>query len=330
MRSRTWLGRVFAPVAALAVCVAALSGEAQAGRKFLTIGTAAVTGAYYPVGGTICRFVTMRMREHGINCAVQSTGGTIFNLNAVRQQEVDVGFAQSDGQYNAWHGEGLFADAGADRDLRSLFSLYSEAFTVVARGDAGIASFDGLKGKRVNLGNQGSGMRATMDEVLEAKGWGKNVFALATAFKASEQGEKLCGGAIDAFVFATGHPNGAIEAVTSQCDARLVDVSGPAIDRLLAEHTYFAPATIPGGMYKGNPSGVSTFGVTATLVASKDVDDELIYQLVKSVFENFDHFKTTHPILSTLDKKRMLTDGLTAPLHDGAKRYYRETGLLEE
>jgi TRAP transporter TAXI family solute receptor len=295
----------------------------------IIIGTAGVTGVYYPVGGTICRFVDMKSKEHGINCLVESTGGSISNINGLRDGDIQFAFAQSDWQYNAYHGTSAFADRGAFTDLRSLFSLHSEALTLVARADAGIQVLDDLKGKRVNIGNPGSGMRATMDEVMRAKGWDMGVFKSASQFRATEQTKKLCDNEFDAFVFATGHPNGSIQEVTSTCATKIINIDGPAVEGLIQEYPYYAPAVIPGGMYAGNPQDVHTFGVKATLVTTKDVDEKLVYEVVKAVFDNFDDFKTTHPILSTLNKRSMIENGLTAPLHEGAKRYYREAGLIQ-
>lgn len=314
----------------LAVALLLSPAESQAARKFITFGTAGVTGVYYPVGGTICHFVNRKSKEHGIRCAVELTGGSIYNLSAIREHDLDMGFAQSDWQYNAYNGTGVFADQGPNPDLRSLFSLHSEAFTVVARENAGIHGFDDLRGKVVNIGNPGSGMRGTMDEVMKAKGWNLGAFKAATEYRAADQASKLCKKEIDAFVFATGHPNGSIQEVTSNCHSKIINVDGPDIEKLFSTYPYYSVATIPGGMYTNNPEDITTFGVKATVVASKDVDEELIYQVVKAVFENFDDFKTTHPILANLDKKEMITNGLTAPLHDGAKRYYREVGLLKE
>lgn len=304
--------------------------SAQAERKFITFGTAGVTGVYYPVGGTICRLVNRKAKEHGIRCTVESTGGSIYNLNALRQNELDIAFAQSDWHYSSYLGEGVFSDQGADKNLRSLFALHSEALTLVAREESGIAGLDDLKGKRFNIGNPGSGTRSTVEELIRSKEWTNDVFSLASEFKASEQAQKLCDNQIDAFAFNTGHPNGSIQEVTSTCDTRIIPVQGDAVDELIKKYSYYAPATIPGGMYTNNPNDIPTYGVKATVVSSANVDDELVYQLVKSVFENFDNFKTTHPILSNLDKESMVADGVTAPLHDGAKRYYLEAGLLSE
>ncbi len=305
-------------------------GDAQAERKFITFGTAGVTGVYYPVGGTICRLINRKAKDHGIRCTVESTGGSIYNLNALRQGELDLAFAQSDWHYASYLGEGVFTDQGSDKNLRSVFSLHSEALTLVAREDSGIKSFDDLKDKRFNIGNPGSGTRSTVEELLKQKGWDKSVFSLASEFKASEQAQKLCDNQIDAFAFNTGHPNGSVQEVTSTCDTRIVPVVGDTVDSLVKKYSFYAPATIPGGMYTNNPDDVPTYGVMATVVTSADVDEELIYQVVKAVFDNFDNFKTTHPILSYLTKEQMLTNGLTAPMHDGAKRYYVEAGLIEE
>lgn len=303
--------------------------QARAEDRFFTIGTAGVTGVYYPAGGAICRLVARGRKDHGIRCTVESTGGSIYNLNAIRQGDLDMGVAQSDWQYHAYEGTALFERLGADKDLRSVFSLHSEPFTVVARKDSGIQSFDDLKGKRVNIGNPGSGMRATMEILMQAKGWKMDDFKRTFEMKASEQGQALCDNNIDAMIYAAGHPNGAIQEVTSTCEAVLIPVQGEAVDKLVEGFPFYTYATIPGGMYVGNPDNVKTFGVKATFVSSEKVDEELIYQVVKAVFDNFDSFKTLHPVFSTLDPALMVQDGNTAPLHKGAERYFREKGLLQ-
>lgn len=309
--------------------LASWAQEAAAGYKYVVFGTAGERGVYYPVGGTICRVVKRKIKEHGIRCTVESTGGSIYNLKAIRDKDMEIGFAQSDWQYNAYKGMGVFADEGANENLRSLFSLHSEAFTVIVSKKSGIKKFDDLKGKRINIGNPGSGMRATMDDLMKLRGWTKDTFKQATEFTAGEQVRKLCDGVIDGFVFATGHPNGDIQEVTSKCDARLISLPNEVIQQLIKEHPYYSQVVIPSGMYIGTNEPIYSFGVKATVVTSKDVDDDVIYEIVKAVFDDFDNFKTTHPILSTLDKQKMMTDGLTAPLHDGAIRYFKEAGMMQ-
>ncbi|MYM57380.1 TAXI family TRAP transporter solute-binding subunit [Thalassovita mangrovi] len=298
-------------------------------EEFITIGTGGVTGVYYPTGGAICRLVNKGRKEHGIRCSVESTGGSVYNINTIREGELEFGVAQSDWQYHAYNGTSKFADQGPFTELRAVFSVHPEPFTVVARADAGVTTFDDLKGKRVNIGNPGSGQRGTMEVLLEAKGWTTDDFALATELKAAEQSAALCDNQIDAMVYTVGHPSGSIQEATTACDSVLVSVNGPAVDKLVEENSFYRTAVIPGGMYRGNPDDVKTFGVGATFVTSTAVSEEAVYTVVKSVFENFDDFKKLHPAFANLDPKEMATAGLSAPLHAGAAKYYKEQGWIE-
>ena len=314
----------------LAVTALALSigVPVWAEQKFVTIGTGGVTGVYYPTGGAICRLVNKNRNKHGIRCSTESTGGSVFNLNTIRAGDLDMGVAQSDWQYHAYHGSSKFKDKGANRELRAIFSVHPEPFTVVARADSGIRNFGDLKGKRVNVGNPGSGQRGTMEVLMEASGWKMSDFALASELKSSEQSMALCDNKIDAMVFTVGHPSGSIKEATTSCDSVLVNVTGSAVDMLVAENDFYRTATIPGGMYSGNPKDTKTFGVGATFVTSTRTPEDVIYQVVKAVFENFDSFRKFHPAFRNLDKKQMIKDGLSAPLHAGAVKYYKEAGLM--
>ncbi|HBN48926.1 MULTISPECIES: TAXI family TRAP transporter solute-binding subunit [Thalassospira] len=305
------------------------AGQASAQEnRFITIGTGGVTGVYYPTGGAICRLVNKDRKEHGIRCSVESTGGSSYNINTIRSGELDLGVAQSDVQYYALNGEKAFKDVGPFPELRAVFSIHPEPFTIVARADSGIKTFDDLKGKRVNIGNPGSGSRDTMEIVMNAKGWTLDDFALASELKPAEQSQALCDNKIDAMLYVVGHPSGSIQEAVSSCDSVLVEVAGPEIDKLVADNPYYRVATIPGGMYRGNPDDVQTFGVGATFVSSTATDADVVYNVVKAVFENFDDFKKLHPAFAILKKEEMVKDGLSAPLHDGAVKYFKEAGLM--
>ena len=300
------------------------AGQASAQEnRFITIGTGGVTGVYYPTGGAICRLVNKDRKEHGIRCSVESTGGSSYNINTIRAGELDLGVAQSDVQYYALHGEKAFEDVGPFPELRAVFSIHPEPFTIVARADAGIKTFDDLKGKRVNIGNPGSGSRDTMDIVMNAKGWTLDDFALASELKPAEQSQALCDNKIDAMLYVVGHPSGSIQEAVSSCDSVLVEVAGAEVDKLVADNPYYRVATIPGGMYRGNPDDVKTFGVGATFVSSTKTDADVVYHVVKAVFDNFDDFKKLHPAFGILNKEEMVKDGLSAPLHDGAVKIGR-------
>jgi len=315
----------------IALCaLLATPGSSQAGEKLVSLGTGGVTGVYYPAGGAICRMVNRSRRETGIRCVVESTGGSINNLESVQSGELELGIAQSDWLYHAYHGTELFADHGPNPKLRVLFALHSEPFTVLVRKDSHITTFDELKGKRINVGNPGSGMRATMEALMRQKGWSDKSFAGVTELKASDEGDALCAKKIDAMIYAAGHPNGAVQQVTSLCDAQLVGVSGPDVDAFIHKFPFYTATSIPGNMYRGNPKSVPTFGVTAVVFASADLDPDVAYQIVKAVFDNLDNFKTLHPVFATLDARSMVQSAAAiAPLHDGAARYFKEKGLIK-
>ncbi len=310
---------------AAGVLMAASTVSAQ---QFISIGTGGVTGVYYPTGGAICRLVNKSRKEHGIRCAVESTGGSVYNINTIKAGELEFGVAQSDWQHHAYNGTSKFAD-NPFPGVRAVMSVHPEPFTLLVRGDSGITSFEGLKGKRVNVGNPGSGQRATMEVVMEAFGMGMDDFALATEYKGSEMAKQICDNNIDAMIYTIGHPAAAIKEATTTCDVKLVSVSGAPIEKLVADNPYYRVATIPGGMYAGNDAETTTFGVGATFVTSVDVPEDVVYIVAKAVMENIDDFKGLHPAFANLDPAQMVKDGLSAPLHDGAAKAYKELGLID-
>jgi len=283
---------------------------------------------YYVAGQSICRFVNRGASDHGIKCNAPASGGGVANVNGLRSGEFNFGIMQSDHQYKALNGLAPFEAEGAMADIRAVFSLQSEVFTLLARRDAKIAGLDDLKGKRVNVGNPGSGQRDTFEEIMRVKGWDKSVFALSAELKPAEQASALGDNNIDAMTYFVGHPNGAIQEATTTTDGVLVPVSGAEIDQLLAEKSYYTKAEIPGGLYKGNEAATPSIGGKAVLSTSASADPEVVYQLVKSVFDNLERFKRLHPAFADLNAEDMIKVGLTAPLHDGALRYYKERGWL--
>ena len=286
-----------------------------------------MTCVYYAVGGAICRLVNKDRAKTNLRCSVESTGGSAYNLNTIKAGELDFGMAQSDVHYQGYKGTGAFKEAFPD--LRSVFSVHPEPFTLVARKEANIKSLADFKGKRLNIGNPGSGTRAAMDELLAAMNMKTSDFSLASELKADEHGAALCDNKIDGFFFGVGHPSANIQDPTTACGAKLVPITGAAIDALVAKNSYFAAATIPGGIYANNPQATKTYGVLATMVTSAKVPADTVYIITKAVFENFEEFKKLHPAFANLDPKTMVSDGLSAPLHDGAARYYREKGWIK-
>jgi TRAP transporter TAXI family solute receptor len=294
----------------------------------ITIGTGGATGVYYPVGGAICRLVNERSQEHGIRCTVERTEGSIENINSIRSGKFDLGVVQSDWQYHAFEGSSKFSEQGPFKDLRAVFSLYSEAATVVARRDSGIRRLEDLRGHRVNIGNPGSGTRFTWDILQQELGWAPADLVDASELASDKLGKALCKNKIDAYFWLVGHPSGVAMESFMSCDAVLVEVNGPAVERLLEKQPYYAEAVIPGGTYNGNTNDVATFGVLATVVSSATTPPDIIFEVTRVVFDNLETFKTLHPALSELEKKEMIEDGRSAPLHDGAKRYFEQQHLM--
>lgn len=322
LRSTTpgWLLR---PVLSGLFATALLLPSPAPADEALVIGTASATGVYHLTGRAICRLMETP-------CEAQTSGGSFANLEAVREGSVPVALAQSDLQHYAVNGLEGFAETGPDESLRALFSIHSEPFTLVVRRDAGIESVDDLPGRAVNIGNPGSGQRGTMLRLMHAKGWSLSDFSPLNELPADQQSLELCHGRIEAMVYTVGHPNSSIEQAVRLCDAVIVDVEGPEIDALVNEAPYYTHASIPEGLYGDDLPGVETFGVRATLVASRDTPPEQVYRVVAAVFDNFDDFKAFHPAFSLLTPEQMIHEGLSAPLHEGALRYYREQGWIPE
>jgi TRAP transporter TAXI family solute receptor len=314
-------------VAAAALAVALASGTAAAAEQFISIGTGGVTGVYYPTGGAICRLVNKMRKETGIRCSAESTGGSIYNINTLRAGELEFGVAQSDWQYHAFRGTSKFEESGAFEGLRAVFSVHPEPVTIIARDDSGISNITDLKGKRVNIGNIGSGTRGTWEVIEEAMGWERSDLMLASELKSAETGQAVCDNKIDAYFWLVGHPSALTQESLATCATHLVHAVAPEIDKLVAERPYYRVATVPAGMYN-NQEDIKTFGVGATFVSSADVPDEVVYTVVKAVFDNFDQFKKLHPAFGNLKEAEMITDSLSAPLHPGAQKYYQERGWM--
>ncbi len=305
-------------------------GQEAGGQRFVTIGTGGVTGVYYPTGGAISRMINAKSDEYNIRATVESTGGSVFNINAVLAGDLDFGIAQSDRQYQAYNGLAEWEQAGEQEDLRSVFAVHPESITLIASVESGIEGIEDLAGKRVNIGNPGSGQLQNSRDILDAFGLSEDDIQ-AEQVRAVEAPGLLQDGRIDAFFYTVGHPNANItEATSGRIQVRIVDIVGPEVDDMLEEFSYYAASTIPASLYPAaaNTSDATTVGVKATFVTSANVPEDVVYAMTKEVFENFDEFKSLHPAYQVLTKQNML-EGLSAPLHPGAVRYYEEAGMID-
>ena len=303
---------------------------AVSAKTFVTIGTGGVTGVYYPTGGAISRMVNKKFDQYDIKATVESTGGSVYNINAVLSGDLEFGVAQSDRQYQAYNGMAEWADKGPQKDLRAVFSIHPESITLVASDESGIKSVTDLKGKRVNIGNPGSGQLQNSKDVLSAFGIGLEDIQ-AEQVKAVEAPGLLQDEKIDAFFYTVGHPAGNIkEATSGRIKVNIIPVKGDGIAALLKKYPYYAPAVVPGKFYPSTvvKGDVESIGVKATFVASAALDENIVYAITKEVFDNLEAFKKLHPAYSVLTKQNML-QGLSAPIHKGALKYYREADLVQ-
>lgn len=314
-------------VLALVLSVAFASPAAAVVRR-LNIATGAVTGVYYAAGEAICRLVNRTSARSGIRCRVDATPGSITNLDGLRSGRFDMAIVESNWLYRAWKGTDRFARFGPDAKLRSVLSLHHEAFTVLARPDSGIERFTDIKGKRINIGNRGSGYRATVALVFGALGWQLADFPTVREAGTADQSQMLCDNRVDATLFTIGHPNHAVADAIATCKAHLVPVEGERIAQLVSETPYLDPTVIRAGLYRGQTKAIVTFGTTATLVTTADLPPETVYDTVRTVFANLKALRRMHPALEYLDPKQMISEGIIAPFHDGALRYYREKRML--
>ncbi|MGE4219566.1 MAG: TAXI family TRAP transporter solute-binding subunit [Alphaproteobacteria bacterium] len=327
--------RIYPIFAAVLLCAAGLSDAAHAAdRRLINIGTGGPTGVYFAAGNAICRMIHKEgtqgakdARQHGIRCSAPSTGGSTFNIDRVAEGELDFGIAQSDWQYNSYNGV-LPDQVKPFKDLRSVFAIHPEPFQVIVGANSGIRSFSDLKSKKVNIGNAGSGQRGTMEVLMEAYGLTTRDFSLTTELSSTEQARALCEGKIDAFGYTVGVPNAGVAVATDSCGARIIGLNSPIEKGLVAKNPYYAFATIPAGTYRTTDADIVTFGVVATLVTSAGQSEDVVYEVVRSVMENIEDFRKLHAAFAHLDPKRMVKDGLSAPLHPGAIRYYKEKGWM--
>ena len=315
-------------MAAVLIAVVALAGEVGAEeQETVTIATGRVGGLYHPVGGAICKLADESLVEQGLSCTVDITGGSIPNIKALRKRNVDLALVQSDLQQEAVDGTGPFEDEGPFENLRSMFALYVEHFTVVTRDDKDIETFEDLKGKRVYVGGTASSRRDALDVLMEAHGWTGEEVTDVSEFKGANLAEALCDDEFDAFVYAIGHPNPAVREATALCDAKFVEVATSIIEKLNSENPFYVDSVIPGGTYKNNSRDVPTLGVVATLVTTAKVPPEVIYQITKAYFENLGLLQALSPLFLSLTKEQMVETGLAAPIHEGALKYFSEVGL---
>lgn len=318
------MNKLFAASVTAAALVGLASLPAKAAQDIL-IGGGSVTGVYYQVALQTCKI----MNKHSggkYNCVGRPALGSVFNINAVKRGLLDFGVAQSDRNYQATNGTADW-EGKPMAELRSVMSMHPETVLLMTRKDTGIKSVMDLKGKTVNIGNPGSGQRGNAEDILRIYGIDQKKDINAEGLQQSEASRALIDQKVDAFFYTVGNPSAAIEEPANSIDADLVSINSDGIRKFISDKPYYVMATIPAGTYKGIDHDTETFAVKATVITSTAVSEEMVYDYVKTVFENLEELKGLHAAFRILKPKDML-GGLTAPLHPGAMKYYKERGLM--
>ncbi len=294
--------------------------------QFITIGTGGMGGTYYPTGRAICKIVNKVKKDSGIRCSMESTGGSVYNINHIKTEDLELGIAQSDTTYQAYYGQGKFKNKPYNQ-LRSVIAIYPELLAFITKKDNGINSMKDMASRNINIDSPGSGTRVTTEVVMDAFGIDKSSLKLVSELKSSEASNMLIEGKIDGYFGVFGHPASNIREISKVLDIDIVPIIGDTVDMLVDKYPYYAKGKISGAFYKGVISDVTSIGVKAVLITSTDIDENTIYIITKAILDNFDEFKKQHPAYKTITKESLL-EGLAIPQHKGAIRAFKETDLL--
>ncbi|MEZ6962332.1 MULTISPECIES: TAXI family TRAP transporter solute-binding subunit [unclassified Aeromonas] len=282
----------------------------------LTIGTGPVNGVYYPTGGAICRVLNADHALRGDRCTVQSTHGSLANLKALEEGDVQLALVQSDILHHALHGTGPFSGQGANHKLRSLFRLYQESLTLLASPTSGITTLADIEGKRVYPGEPGAGEPTTSQALMNAMGWHSGQFAAYQLTPGRDPLEGLCDGSLDAAFIVAGHPSLAIGDLAGRCKVRLIPIEGEQIDRLLKEHPYYQRSRIAANLYPGQITAINNIGMSAELVALASLPDPIVRTVRDTLLARVKQFSRLHPALSKITVERLQAQ-TELPLHAG-------------
>jgi len=305
---------------AVLALVVALAPAAMAQTQFLNIATGGTAGTYYPLGGAMAEIFNQNVR--GVEASVQATGASVANINMMAQGQVDLALVQNDIAFYAAQGLEMFRSPIAN--LRGIANLYPEVIQIVARADSGIRTVEDLKGKRVAVGDAGSGTEANARQILAAAGLSYNDITVRY-LSFAEASNNLRDGHIDAAFVTAGIPTAAIQDVAATRDIVLVSVSPDLAARLQQEYPFYIAVTVPGGTYQGVNEDVPTVAVGAMLAVRADLSEDLVYNLTKALFENLDRLAQAHVRGGDVSLETA-KDGMSLELHPGAARYFDEVG----
>ncbi len=296
--------------------------EAGPSTTRLNMGGGWVTGAYYPIAGSMSRVVHLHM--DGVSLTVESSGASVVNSNLIGSGDLDMAIVQNDVASYAYNGRNAW-DGNPITNMRGMFALYPEPVQLVAREGSGINSPSDLAGKRVALGPLGSGATVNAMQVLEAAGLTENDLAVAERLEPSEAADFLRDGRIDAAFFTVAIGGAVIADLAVTQDIKIVPISGQYAERLMAMEDFYAVVTIPGDAYSG-VAEAQTVGVVSIVVAREDLSDDIVYNFMTAIFDNIGIVHSAHSQARWITVESGL-DGMPIPLHPGAERFFAGKGM---
>ena len=291
----------------------------------LTLGTGGTTGTYYAVGGVMATVLNPVMED--VDLTVTATGASKANILLIDEEDADLAIVQNDVMYYAYTGTDLFEDEGAYETFASVAGLYDETVQIVTCFD-GIKSVDDLEGKTVSVGDAGSGTEFNAKQILGAYGLTfDDINVVNLGF--GDSAESLKDGKIDAAFIVAGAPTTAVVDLATMKDVHLVQLDDEHIEALQSDYDFYTKTTVPAGTYKGVDEDATTVSVRATLIASTEVGEDEVYELLKAMFDNKDDLVAGHAKFEFLNLEDAVA-GISVPFHPGAVKYFAEQGIEVE
>lgn len=315
---RTRLAGLIATAALTATVVAPLSANAA---TFINVLTGGTSGVYYPLGVALSEIYA---KIPDVRTQVQATKASVENLNLLQQGKGEIGFVLGDAVELAVKGD---AEAGFPKPLdkvRGIAAIYPNYVQIVASKESGIKSLADLKGKSLSVGAPKSGTELNARAILEAAGMSYADLGKVEYLPFAESVELMKNRQLDATLQSAGLGVASLKDLATSADITLVAVPEDVAAKLGEAYT---PAVIPAATYRGQEADVPTLAITNILVSNTDVSDEIAYQMTKLLFENLDTLKAAHSAANAIDPAKAAT--MPVPLHPGAEKYYKETGLLK-
>lgn len=298
-------------------------GTASKGkRQFFNITTGGTGGTYYPVGGALADVLTQNVDN--LSVQAQTGNASVANCNLIKTAQTESAFVQNNVAYWAFSGQGAF-EGKAVENLRGIASLYPEAIQIVALKDSGIQTVEDLKGKKVAIGEFGSGVEVDAKSILKAHGLSVEDISVEQ-LNFSEASQKLKDKQIDAAFVTAGFPTASIMDVASSREIVVVPIAEEKINAMIEESPYYAKTVIPAGTYENQDEDIVTATTTAMWVCGADADEDLVYNMTKALWDNRVELEKTHAKGKDITLETAL-DGMAIPLHPGAMKYYKEQGI---